>query len=207
MPRESPRNHQNTDTAALIETHYGRVAPPSIQRLRIEGLSRLLWALFFALTVGLIPILVQAGSLLLAFWGVALPLLALGVTVVFSRLELENEKAPADARRAFRAVQEEKLFVVLLVFIVCSLAARAGLVLQDFTRELAWLLCYPPLVQFFRLRRWSALFETGILVGTVIVIQTYSGNAAVVVLAVGVAMAWACRGLAELTRSRQRESA
>jgi len=189
-----------------LETHYGAVAPPSIKRLRVEGLSRIVWAMFFALTVALIPILTLAGGFPLAVWGVALPLLALGVAIALSRLEIGRDQAPNDVCRAFRLIQEEKLLLTLAAFIVCSIPAQTGLVFDDFARDMAWILCAPPLFQFFKHRRWSAMVEACMIIATVILIQMHRGAATVVILGTGISLAWACRGLVDTVQSNQREA-
>ncbi len=165
-------------------------------RRRAEGTCRIIFGVFFALSVATVPVLVRAGTLPLIVWGLVLPSLAMLACTLALRID-PPDFGRGMARARLRAMLRGKLATSFFAFFAGALPFQRGYIAADICRDVVWLLCVPVVFNFFRDRCWRAFGELLVLLFVAVWLQDLPGNAAFVVFGTGVGVAWVLRGSIE----------
>jgi len=160
------------------------------------GISRIVFGVFFALSISTIPVQERAGLPVLLIWGAALPVLALLTCLLIARIGT-SLNGRQGLGKPLRDMLRSRLAVSLFAFFASALPYQAGYIAGDFCRDVAWLLCLLIVLDFFRDRCRRALIELALLLPVAVVLQNVPGSSAFPVLGIGGGFSWFCRGICE----------
>ncbi|NOY79581.1 MAG: hypothetical protein GXP31_01120 [Kiritimatiellaeota bacterium] len=165
-------------------------------RRRIEGTCRIIFGIFFALSVSTVPVVARAGTLVLTVWGLVLPSLAMLACVLVLRID-PPDFGRGMARARLRTMLRGKLTTSFFAFFAGALPFQRGYIAADICRDVVWLLCVPVVFNFFRDRCWRAFGELVVLLLVALWLQNLSGSGTFAVFGAGVGAAWVLRGAIE----------